>query len=226
MDDVQFWIKDTNGRYCWINRSFLLNYGLEHARDVLGKTDYDLSPAHLADQYTLDDRRVLRGESLAKRVELVGRYDHSAGWSVTHKLPLRDAKGKIVGTTGTSRAMSSASPQADVQDSGLARAVASVRQDPSKNWTNRELAKLAHLSERVFERRFQRAFHVSPHDYIRRLRVRLACHALVYSAATLAQVASDFGFSDQSHFTREFRRETAVTPGAYRRRYGAAKTAK
>src|SRR6516165_700794 len=58
VDDVVVWIKDRGGRYCWVNRAFLINSSLDErrdrtdpdARDVLGKTDYDLSPAFLADQ--------------------------------------------------------------------------------------------------------------------------------------------------------------------------------
>lgn len=223
LEDVQFWIKDVDGRYHWINRGFLLNYALEHPKDVLGKTDYDLSPAHLADQYTLDDKRVLRGEIILGRVELVGRFDNSASWSVTNKLPVRDAKGKIIGTTGTTRTLSGSAPRADTQESALARAIAMVRQEPSRSWTNRDLAKVTNLSVRAFERHFHSAFNVSPHDFIRRLRVRLACNTLVYTSTTLAQVAEDYGFSDQSHFTREFRRETKLTPGAYRRRYRVSK---
>ncbi|MFM8804947.1 MAG: PAS domain-containing protein, partial [Planctomycetia bacterium] len=80
---VQCWIKDREGRYRWVNRGFLLNYALERVGDVVGRTDHDLSPAHLADQYRLDDERVLRGEPVDGRLELVGRFDRTAVWSRT-----------------------------------------------------------------------------------------------------------------------------------------------
>ena len=47
----------------------------------------------------------------------------------------------------------------------------------------------------------------------------MACHALVYTSQPLAKIATDHGFCDQSHFTREFRRQTYLTPGQYRERY-------
>lgn len=82
-DGVQCWIKDREGRYRWVNRGFLLNYALERVDDVIGKTDHDLSPAHLAEAYRLDDERVLSGESIEGRIELVGRFDRTAAWSRT-----------------------------------------------------------------------------------------------------------------------------------------------
>jgi len=39
--------------------------------------------------------------------------------------------------------------------------------------------------------------------------------------APLAEVAAAHGFYDQSHLVREFRRETGLTPRAYRQRYAA-----
>ncbi len=36
----------------------------------------------------------------------------------------------------------------------------------------------------------------------------------------LAEISHSAGFSDQSHFTRFFKRQTGITPGAYRRMTG------
>jgi len=78
---------------------------------------------------------------------------------------------------------------------------------------------LAHMSVRAFERKFQDAFHVTPQQYIRKLRVRMACRALVYTEKPLAEVALECGFADQSHFAREFRHQTRQTPREYREHY-------
>ena len=96
-------MKDEAGHYQWVNVSFLLNFGLQIAREIIGRTDYDLCGEVLANQYRIDDERVLKGERILSRVELVGRFDHTARWCVTSKIPLRDAKGKIVGTAGVTR---------------------------------------------------------------------------------------------------------------------------
>src|SRR5580704_9721310 len=95
LDDVMVWIKDRNGRYFWVNRTFLINYALdnpagslvENRRAILGKTDYDFSPAFLADQFRLDDEHVLAGNSILNRIELVGEPDGRTVWNVTNKIP-------------------------------------------------------------------------------------------------------------------------------------------
>jgi AraC family transcriptional regulator len=65
-------------------------------------------------------------------------------------------------------------------------------------------------------RAFRRVHGESLGTYHRRLRIRRACERLRDGDATLAEVALETGFSDQSHFTRVFRRLTGTTPAAYR----------
>lgn len=222
IEDLQFWIKDRTGRYRRVNRGFLLNYSLERPAQVIGKTDHDLSPAHLADQFQLDDERVLAGHAIINRVELVGRFDHTASWSLTTKVPLRDGRGRITGTAGITRPLKGRALEQQWSTAGLGRAIEFIRDRIAGPVTNRQIAEVAGLSVRGFERRFLEAFRLTPQQYIKRLRVRLACHALVYGNKPLAQVAADHGFCDQSHFTREFHRQTGVTPRQYRERFRAA----
>lgn len=53
-------------------------------------------------------------------------------------------------------------------------------------------------------------------SFVRQLRVSRACALLSELNQPLAQLAVELGFSDQSQFTRTFRRTTGVTPGRYR----------
>lgn len=218
LEDVPLWMKDAAGHYEWVNVSFLLNFGVKTRAEMIGRTDYDFCSEVLSNQYRMDDERVLRGERILSRVELVGRFDHTARWCVTSKVPLRDATGRIVGTAGVTRPLSQreAAPPAD---SPLAVAIRFISQHFAERIANEDLARVCGLSVRAFERQFQAAYNVSPHDYLRQLRVRMSCSALVFSRKTLAEVATEFGFADQSHFTKEFRRFMSETPRAYRTRY-------
>lgn len=223
LEDTPMWMKDAAGHYEWANVALLLNFGLRNRAEIIGRTDYDFCGEVLANQYRIDDERVLKGERILSRVELVGRFNHTARWCVTSKVPLRDATGRIVGTAGVTRPL----PQAEAStpslgegaNSALGVAIRYISQNYSDRITNEDLARACGLSVRAFERQFQAAYHTSPHDYIRQLRVRMSCSALVFSRKSLAAVATEFGFSDQSHFTKEFRRFMSETPRAYRIRY-------
>jgi AraC-like DNA-binding protein len=220
LDGVQFWVKDRQGVYLWVNRGFLMNYSLDERDQVVGRTDFDLSPPHLANQYQQNDERVLAGERIINRVELVGRYDHTAAWSHTTKLPLQSKAGRITGTVGITHPAPTASILPDSAEASLARVIAFIHQHCHQPVENSQLAALANCSLRAFERRFSRTIRMTPQQYLRRLRVRLACRALVSSSHPLAEIALAHGFCDQSHFTREFHRETGLTPRDYRKRYG------
>ena len=222
LEDTPMWMKDEAGHYEWVNVSFLLNFGVKTRAEIIGRTDYDFCSAVLSNQYRIDDERVLRGERILSRVELVGRFDHTARWCVTSKVPLRDEKGRIVGTAGITRPLTQPdglNGTAATPDSPLSVAIRFISQNYADRITNDDLAKACGLSVRAFERQFQAAYNTSPHDYIRGLRVRMSCSALVFSRKSLAEVATEFGFADQSHFTKEFRKFMAETPRAYRTRF-------
>jgi AraC family transcriptional regulator len=53
-------------------------------------------------------------------------------------------------------------------------------------------------------------------EYVQSLRVRYSCERLKDRDTPLAELAFDAGFSDQSHFTRIFRRFVGITPARYR----------
>lgn len=69
--------------------------------------------------------------------------------------------------------------------------------------------------------RFIRAFRASvgapPYTWLREQRIHKARDLLVSSTMSLAQIAYDCGFADQSHFTRVFAATVGATPGAWRR---------
>jgi AraC-like DNA-binding protein len=222
VEDVVVWVKDRDGRYCWVNRAFRINDSLdEHGDrtgDVIGKTDYDFSPDYLADQFRLDDESVLAGKRIVDRIEQVVQPDGETVWCLTNKIPLTDERGRVVGTAGITRKLP-APDQAITPASGFGPVLVYMRDHYHTAVTNARLARLAHMSVRAFERKFQAVFHMTPQKYLRKLRMRTASRALVSTKQTLAEVAAGCGFSDQSHFTREFRRHFGRTPRAYREHY-------
>jgi AraC family transcriptional regulator len=65
-------------------------------------------------------------------------------------------------------------------------------------------------------RAFRNQYGCAIGDYVRNLRVDFAARQLSTSQHSLVEIALAAGFSDQSHFTKAFRRCTGMTPGAFR----------
>ena len=84
---------------------------------------------------------------------------------------------------------------------------------------NRDLAAAAKLSCGYFCQSFKDSFGCPPHSYIVRRRVDRAKELLETTTMPLSQIALDCGFSDQSHFSRIFRRVTGEAPRLWRHKH-------
>ncbi|UUQ64795.1 AraC family transcriptional regulator [Pseudomonas fuscovaginae UPB0736] len=73
-------------------------------------------------------------------------------------------------------------------------------------------------SELRFLRDFTRAIGMTPHAYLLEVRVQAARRMIEDGERSLAQIALDCGFAQQSHLGSAFRKVLGVTPGQYRRR--------
>jgi AraC-like DNA-binding protein len=65
-------------------------------------------------------------------------------------------------------------------------------------------------------RAFKRAYGESPRGDVTKRRLGTASRLLVESAAPIATVAAECGFYDQSHFCRQFKALTGLSPSRYR----------
>jgi len=79
------------------------------------------------------------------------------------------------------------------------------------------LARAAALSMRGFQVRFRAAVGLTPKEFARVTRLQATLRALDGSDTSISAVASDGGFADQAHATRELRRVTGHTPARLRR---------
>ena len=60
-------------------------------------------------------------------------------------------------------------------------------------------------------------------EFVIKLRIHAAADALLKSPESLAEIALQNGFCDQSAFTRAFRAQMGMTPRVYRLRYGSGR---
>jgi AraC family transcriptional regulator len=78
------------------------------------------------------------------------------------------------------------------------------------------LADLVGLSPKHFARAFKQSTGTPPHQWLIARRIERASSLLRSTSQTLAEVALNCGFADQSHFTATFRRVIGSSPGRFR----------
>ena len=73
-------------------------------------------------------------------------------------------------------------------------------------------------SEKTLDRACAAAVGITPKQLIQRRVILEAKRMLAHSEASVKSLASDFGFSEVTNFVKYFRRATAESPAAFRRR--------
>jgi len=101
--------KDLEGRLVYVNQRYCKELKME-AKDLLGKTDYDLFPRRLAEKYLADDREIMRRGGIFETVE-----EHKPPGQASFKVrviktPVYDSKGQVVGVQGMFWRVSEESP--------------------------------------------------------------------------------------------------------------------
>ncbi len=102
-------------------------------------------------------------------------------------------------------------------DPNLSRALQAIHADPARGWSLAELAREAGLSRTGFALKFADRMDETPMSYLTRWRMLLARQALGGSRVTVAEVAETVGYASEAAFARVFKRETGLTPAAFRR---------
>jgi PAS domain S-box-containing protein len=96
-----FW-KDKNLTYLGCNAPFAHDAGFEKPGDIIGKNDYFMAWREQAELYQADDRAVIGSGNAKLMIE--EPQTTPAGdtiYLLTSKLPLRDARGDVIGVLGT-----------------------------------------------------------------------------------------------------------------------------
>ncbi|RWE33361.1 MAG: AraC family transcriptional regulator [Mesorhizobium sp.] len=77
-----------------------------------------------------------------------------------------------------------------------------------------ELEAVTGLDRYALSRHFRAAFSTSPHRFLVMRRLQRA-RRMIAAGEPLAQIAIEAGFSDQSHFNRQFKKAFGMTPGRW-----------
>ncbi len=224
LPDVVFFVKNRRGEYVVVNQTLVERCGKRAKRELLGRTADEVFPAPLGRGYRLQDDAVLRdGHAIRDQLELHVYPTGRCGWCVTNKLPLRAADGALIGLYGVSKDLQVAQEKAE-DYAQIAEVLQHIRSHYDQPLQVSELARGAHLSVYQFEQRIRRIFYVTAGQLIQKVRMQAAVERLVETDASVAAIATQCGYSDQSAFTRKFRETVGLSPSEYRRSFGRVRS--
>ena len=107
---------------------------------------------------------------------------------------------------------------AALRDAVVARGIGLLHERPAEAWTVASLARAVNVSRTVLAERFAALIGVPPMQYLTQWRVSLAARLLRDSTLTLSRIAQQVGYESEAAFSRAFKREYGLPPGAWRRR--------
>jgi AraC-like DNA-binding protein len=217
LSDIVFFIKDSRGRYLAVNQTLVQRCGLLDKSELLGKTPTDILGQHLATGYEAQDKAVIAtGQAITKKLELHHYPNQKVGWCMTNKFPFLDDDGVVIGLVGVSQDLRL--PNLSSTDyEHVAAAVSYAEEHIADAPTIDDLSAAASMSPYRLNKRLQRVFGLTAGQWMLKQRIDFARQQLSNPELSIATVAQNAGYADQSAFTRQFRLTTGVSPSAFRR---------
>lgn len=106
---------------------------------------------------------------------------------------------------------------AGLKDAVVGPALSHLHERPTHPWTLAELARTIASSRTVLVERFSHLVGVPPMLYLTRWRLQLAAEQLSRTSVKVAAVGAQVGYESEAAFSRAFKRETGLSPAAWRR---------
>ena len=119
------------------------------------------------------------------------------------------------------RRLDDAPPSGRLGPATAARIADYIRSGLGREIRLTEMADVTGLSPHYFLQVFRNTFGTTPHRYLLQQRIEEAKRLLCRDGASIGAIGLELGFSDQSHFTRTFRRLTGTTPRRFKKDGGA-----
>lgn len=86
-----------------------------------------------------------------------------------------------------------------------------------KEFNLKELASLVSMAEGSLCRFFKEKAGCTPFEYLNRVKTDLACKFLLDEDMNITEVAMESGFNNLSHFNKQFKKNTGMTPSEYKK---------
>jgi PAS domain S-box-containing protein len=98
------YFKNIESKFIKTSQSMAKLFGLKKPEELYGKSDFDFfDDEHAKPAFDGEQEIIKTGKPILNLVEKEVKKDGSISWVTTTKMPLKDIKGKIVGTFGISK---------------------------------------------------------------------------------------------------------------------------
>ncbi|WP_182870810.1 AraC family transcriptional regulator [Rhodopirellula sp. JC639] len=216
LTDIVYFVKDRQGRYVVVNDTLVERSGANQKSDLIGKTSEEVFGGEFGSGFLDQDLSVIQSQQpLIDELERHVYPSNVTGWCLTTKLPLKGADGSVVGVVGMSRDLQS--PGEDASDlNQLADTIDYIKRHLETPLRTAELADRVGMSSYQLDRRCREVYGISSSQLVLQLRMSAAATKLRQTDDSIVSIALSSGYSDQSAFTRQFRRTFGVSPGKFR----------
>ena len=216
LEDAAFCVKNRNRQYVAVNMACVKRMGAPNKASVLGRTARDFFPPLLFAGYDRQDDFVFStGGEIHDLLEMNTNRDGTIGWYLCQKFPLHDDRQNVIAVTGVSIDLKTPAGE-DPRLSALAGVIDQIQRDYAKPLRMEELARNAQMSPDRLKRAMRAVFKLSPRQFLTKTRIEAAASTLQKGRDSIAKVAAECGFYDQTLFCKQFREATGMTPSQYR----------
>ncbi|WP_426398422.1 cupin domain-containing protein [Ralstonia sp. R-29] len=104
-----------------------------------------------------------------------------------------------------------------LSDTRLGPSIQAMLSTPERAWTIDALADLAAMSRATYARHFKARADMTVWEFLTRVRVTLACDALIHTRLSAGEIGARVGYQSEAAFGKAFKRQLGMTPARYRR---------
>ena len=167
LNDVVFFVKDLNGCYVVVNLTLMQRCRCQRKSELIGRSPLDVFPEQLGASYASQDQHVIEHrQPLYNQLEMHLFYiNQTPVWCLTHKIPLFDRDGAIIGLAGISKDLHTPDKSNPVYQQ-ISQVVLYIQQHYSEQLRLEDLAHIARISVTQLERQMQRIFQLTPKQFI------------------------------------------------------------
>ncbi len=212
LPDIVFFIKDLAGKYVTVNQTLVDRCGAKNKKQVIGLTSAEALGETLGSRYVEQDQKVLQTQQpLIQFLELHNYPSQELGWCLTTKLPIIDADGRCTGLIGVSQDLKW--PETNhTMFSKIHNAIQYMEAHLETAPSIKEMAAMADMSPYQLDRRMKLVFGLTAGKWLLKTRISQASELLLNTEQSILDIAFSVGYSDQSAFTKQFKKVTGFSP--------------